>query len=190
VSHKPSGYARPKADLYETPEWVTRALLRHFPLAAGSSVWEPAAGNHKMANVLAAAGALVIATDIATYSRRHAFIVDFLAADALPIKCDAIITNPPYGHTNRKAALFARLALTRCDGLVAILCTAKFDFGSKRYDLFGNNPRFAAKIALTDRVNWFEGKDDNTESHAWYVWAPTAFAAADPRLLYAGKEAA
>jgi hypothetical protein len=188
VTHAPSGYDRPKNDLYETPAWVTRALLRHFPVAPGMSVWEPAAGNHAIADVLAAAGAFVIPTDIYTYARRQAFLIDFLGAEVPPIKADWIVTNPPYGHTNRTAEKFARLALDRCAGFVAMLCTAKFDFGKSRADLFADNYRFAAKIALTDRINWFDGGEhDNTESHAWYVGSCVGFYRC-PRLLYAGND--
>jgi hypothetical protein len=87
------------------------------------------------------------------------------------------------------AAKFARLALARCTGMVALLLTAKFDFGKTRADLFADNPRFAAKIALVDRIQWFAGPCEGTEYHAWYVWAPTAFATGGPaRLLYAGRD--
>lgn len=190
MTHAASGYDRPANELYETPAWVTRALLRHFPVDLGVSVWEPAAGNHAIADVLAASGAIVITSDVFTYSRRHAFVADFLAADGPSVEADRIVTNPPYGHTNRTAEKFARRALDRCDGFVAMLCTAKFDFGKTRADLFADNYRFAAKIALTDRINWFDGGEhDNTESHAWYCWSRVGFYRC-PRLLYAGNDGA
>lgn len=183
-----SNYARKENDLYQTEPWATEALLRRFPVT-GMQVWEPAAGNHLMADVLRESGAFVVTSDIATYDRRHDATVDFLErrfAYKNPLH-DAIITNPPYGKGNRDAVRFAELALERCSGMVALLLTAKFDFGKTRSHLFGDNPRYAAKIALTDRIQWFPGATTGTEDHAWYVWneGPNEYA----RALYEGKEA-
>jgi hypothetical protein len=85
---------------------------------------------------------------------------------------------------------FARLALERCRGWVALLLTAKFDFGSTRADLFADNPRFAFKIALVDRIQWFPGGEhEGTEDHAWYVWEPAGLHLyRSPRLFYAGRD--
>lgn len=184
-----SGYDRQPNDLYETPAWVTLALLRHFPVVAGASLWEPAAGNHKMADVLREAGAAVYASDVQRYARPHDQIFDFLDERApSPPTFNAIVTNPPYGKGNRLAAKFCRLALARCPDFVAILCTAKFDFGKTRADLFADNYRFAAKIALVDRIQWFEGDHQGTEDHAWYVWGQAGFYRGPARILYAGRE--
>ena len=187
-----SNYARKENDLYQTEPWATEALLRNFPVA-GLTVWEPAAGNHLMADVLAEAGATVFTSDIATYDREHGAIFDFL--QGAPSKradfFEAIITNPPYGKGNRDAVKFARLALQRCGGLVALLLTAKFDFGKTRRDLFADNPRFCAKIALVDRIQWFPGDTTGTEDHAWYVWCPAdVYPQPCARCLYEGKEPA
>jgi len=190
-----SNYARKENDLYQTEPWATEALLRHFPVAAGVVVWEPSAGNHLIADVLREQGASVVTSDIATYDREHDSIFDFLspmsAVTRQPRHFDRICTNPPYGKGNRDAVKYARLALKRCSGYVALLLTAKFDFGKTRADLFGGNERFAAKIALVDHIQWFPGESSGTEDHAWYVWAPTAFAPGRgrARLIYEGRSA-
>lgn len=182
----PSNYARKDHDLYQTEPWATEALLRHFPVR-GFKVWEPAAGNHLMADVLIEAGAgPVVTSDIATYDREHHFICDFLSGQPDGPDADAIITNPPYGKGNRDAVRFAELALERCDGIVALLLTAKFDFGKTRRHLFRDNPRFAAKIALVDRIQWFPGATSGTEDHAWYVWGPAA-TRNDAIMLWEGR---
>jgi hypothetical protein len=147
-----------------------------------------------MVDVLRESAAHVYSTDIVRYDRDHDGVFDFLNGDdwGAPSSCDfvkAIITNPPYGKGNRDAAKFARIALKRCAGLVALLLTAKFDFGKTRADLFRNNDRFWAKIALVDRIQWFPGDSGGTEDHAWYVWGPKG-AAYTPRLLWEGKVAA
>lgn len=184
-----SNYARKENDLYQTEPWATEALLRHFPVE-GMLVWEPAAGNHLMADVLREYGAKVLTSDIATYDRPQDQTFDFLNAPYYGGEglYDAIITNPPYGKGNRDAVKFAQLALERCDGLVALLLTAKFDFGKTRAFLFRDNPRFWAKIALVDRIQWFPGDTSGTEDHAWYVWGPTAAAPYSHRLLWEGRE--
>jgi len=185
-----SNYARKTNDLYQTEPWATEALLRHFPVGALDWVWEPAAGNHLMADVIKETGAAVRTTDIATYDREHDAIFDFLEGIFAGPVVDAIYTNPPYGKGNRDAVKFARLALQRCEGTVALLLTAKFDFGKTRSDLFGKNPRFVAKIALVDRIQWFPGETSGTEDHAWFVWGPApGDGAGRARLIYEGRVA-
>jgi len=182
-----SNYARKENDFYQTEPWATEALLRRFPVA-GLSVWEPAAGNHLMADVLRDSAAKVWTSDIATYDRQHDCLLNFFSSgDYLMRKSDAIVTNPPYGKSNREAVKFTRLALQRCRGLVAMLLTMKFDSGKTRYDLFGDNPRFAAKIVLTDRISWeFNGKG-GTENHAWYVWQGVRSPGIAPVIYYEGR---
>lgn len=195
-----SNYARKANDLYQTEPWATEALLRHFPVA-GLTVWEPAAGNHLMADVLREAGAKVITSDIVVYDRPHDALLDFLHPEAregdtlaLPADADdpdAIVTNPPYGLQNRLAVKFARLALRRCDGIVALLLTAKFDSGKTRLDLTGDNPRFAAKIVLVDRISWEGNGEGGTEDHAWFVWREVNATDNGKRavLIYEGRTA-
>lgn len=183
-----SNFERKHLDLYETEAWATEALLRHFPVD-GLTVWEPAAGNHAIVDVLHQHGADVVASDIARYDRGH--ILDDFFSDLRLFtgsKIDAIITNPPYGKGNRDAVKWAELSLKRCSGLVALLLTAKFDFGKTRTHLFRDNPRFSAKIALMDRIQWFPGATSGTEDHAWYVWHSESFQRGrPPALLYEGK---
>jgi len=182
-----SNYARAENDLYQTEPWATQALLRHFPVA-GLTVWEPAAGNHLIADVLRERGASVTTSDIQEYDRKHDALVDFLEPrfSCKNPKHDAIITNPPYGKGNRTAVRFAELSLERCSGTVALLLTAKFDFGKTRVHLFRDNPRFCAKIALLDRIQWFPGDSGGTEDHAWYVWASVGVNVS-PSMLWGAK---
>jgi len=181
-----SNYARAENDLYQTEPWATEALLRHFPVR-GLTVWEPSAGNHLMVDVLRDAGANVKTSDIVTYDREHDAIFDFLNdRPHHEPSINAIITNPPYGKGNRDAVKYARLALERCDGIVALLLTAKFDFGKTRSDLFRDNDRFWAKIALVDRISWAGNGETGTEDHCWVVWGPKG-ASYTPRLLWEGK---
>lgn len=98
-----------------------------------------------------------------------------------------IISNPPYGKGNRLAVKSCRRALELCSGVVAMLLTAKFDCGSTRSDLFARNPRFAMKIALVDRIQWFPGEFSGTEDHAWYVWGPTNRVYSPPIIIWEAR---
>lgn len=184
-----SQYARKENDLYQTEPWATEALIRNFPVN-GFLVWEPAAGNHLMADVLRDAGANVFTTDIATYDREHDDTFDFLKGLHVGSHSffNAIITNPPYGKGNRDAVKFAELALERCDGLVALLLTAKFDFVKTRRHLFADNARFWAKIALLDRISWGGNRETGTEDHAWYVWGKKTNFPYTPAMMWESKK--
>jgi hypothetical protein len=58
VSQRDSGYVRIDRDAYETPEWVTLALIPH--MRKPDLVWEPAAGSGKMVAALEASGFTVL----------------------------------------------------------------------------------------------------------------------------------
>lgn len=186
-----SNYARKQNDLYQTEPWATHALIKHLRIDKFWIVWEPSAGNHLMADVIKETGAKVITSDIATYDREHDFICDFLSEDRKELTT-AIITNPPYGKGNRDAAAYARAALNRDDSTwIALLLTAKFDFGKTRGDLFAGNERFWGKIALVDRIQWFPGKTSGTEDHAWYIWKPYDYSRTKdrtPKMIWEGRE--
>lgn len=169
-----SKYERQKNELYQTERYATDALLRHLPSLQGMCVWEPAAGNHMIADVLVEREARVFTSDIAIYDRTHHHIFDFINGFYAGSSSfyDAVITNPPFGKGNRDAVKFCELALKRCSGWVAMLLTEGFDSGKTRTHLFRDNPRFAMKIALLDRIIWFPGGTEGTGDHAWYVWAP------------------
>ena len=51
MGQRNSGYERKERDLYETPAWVTEALIPHIPDRI-KWVWEPSAGSGQMADVL------------------------------------------------------------------------------------------------------------------------------------------
>jgi hypothetical protein len=88
VSQRPSGYERKERDLYETPAWVTAALVPHVPDVARRRIWEPAAGKGQMVRELANHCPNVRGRDIEGG-------VDFLQQPN-HLRTGAIITNPPY----------------------------------------------------------------------------------------------
>lgn len=160
MSQRDSGYERKERDYYETPAWVTEALLPH--LEPGCSIWEPACGSGKMVRALADAGHSVVATDIILG-------VDFL--NAIMTGWQAIVTNPPY----ELALEFIERALdlTKAnDGMVAMLLRTDFDHAKTRQHLFGQSETFTRKLVLTRRIKWFENSTGQPSfNHAWFMWS-------------------
>lgn len=162
MSQRDSGYERKERDLYETPAWVTDAVIPHLRRPLGC-VWECASGSGKMVRPLQAAGFHVVSSDISEGD-------DFLRQIAPMGGADAIVTNPPY----ELATEFIDRAITlteRTDGLVAMLLRTDFDHAKTRSRLFANCSSFAKKVVLTKRIQWFEdSKGSPSFNHAWFIW--------------------
>jgi hypothetical protein len=170
MSQRNSGYERKAGDAYETPAWVTQALIPHLPdfmaqtARTGDAwvVWEPACGSGHMVRALRQSGIDVMGTDIETG-------VDFL--DGLPeFATNAVITNPPYALAQK----FIEHALDLTEpvgGLVAMLLRTDFDHAKTRAHLFSGCPAFAKKLVLTRRIIWFAGGPSSPSyNHAWFIW--------------------
>ncbi len=165
MSQRDSGYERKENDLYETPAWVTAALLPHLPERDILTVWEPAAGTRKMVEVLAQSY-VVHSTDI---SSGH----DFLRMTNHN-HANAIITNPPYTLATEFCEHALRL-MEPVGGVVAMLLRTDFDHAKGRTHLFRDCPAFAKKLVLMKRIMWFEpepgvkGKSPSF-NHCWMIW--------------------
>jgi hypothetical protein len=160
MSQRDSGYERKERDLYETPAWVTEALLPHIPLP-GISIWEPACGSGKMVRALEAAGHVVTGTDVETGGD---FFDDLTVMRV--VGRDWIITNPPY----KEAHSFISHALFLASN-VAMLLRTDFDHAKTRTFLFGGCKQFSKKVVLTKRIRWFEdSKGSPSFNHAWFIW--------------------
>lgn len=162
MSQRDSGYKRHEGDLYETPSWVTAALLAEG-FRQPNRIWEPAEGSGKMVRVFnILLPCPVIGTDVRT---GH----DFLTIP-LPVGCDCIITNPPYDLATE--FIHRALSLMRqVDGQVMMLLRTDFDHAKSRRNLFMDCPAFAKKLVLTKRIRWFEDSDGSPSfNHAWFLW--------------------
>lgn len=163
-------------DFFPTPPWATRALLEHVIPGACGVVWEPAAGERHMADVLAEhpGFARVIATDVHDYGRLDG-IGSFTGEglDVIPSPTPApdwIITNPPFNL----ALAFAERALNEAQVGVALLVRTAWIEGSERYErLFRDRPP-AIVAQFVERVPMVKGRWDpeasTSTSYAWIVW--------------------
>jgi hypothetical protein len=160
MSQRWSEYKRRQNDCYETPAWVTEALVPFLP-NTDDDILDPASGGGKIVQALRKCGLKAYGNDIA---KRRGY--DFLKkAD---ICSSAIVTNPPY---NQAAEFIARaLDITEPDGYVAMLLRTDFDHAQTRKYLF-EHPVFSKKIVLTRRIVWFERKGAAPSfNHAWFLW--------------------
>lgn len=181
MSQRDSGYARKVRDRYETPEWVTQALLPHLPDYI-SAIWEPACASGRMVRAIEAAcpGVHVWRTDIEPvggYSARRDFLTEDLLDDGLDVAfngIDAIITNPPYDLATEFCDRALQL-MERDRGVAAMLLRTDFDHARSRTHLFRDCPAFAKKLVLMRRIVWFteaDGKPKASPSfnHCWMIW--------------------
>jgi hypothetical protein len=159
MSQRASGYVRRPDEAYPTPPWVAAVMADWLKGEGVTTIWEPAAGEGRLAEELTEEGLEVIATHD-----------DFFWRTAMPEGVDTIATNPPYGIQGRLAADFVRHAFKLKAERVILLLKVDFDSGKTRTDLFRDQLTFAGKIVLLDRIKWFEGPKGPSENHALYIW--------------------
>ena len=189
-----SGYDRKVLDFYATPDWVTEALLRNVQFRG--RVWEPCCGTGAITTVLQRHGYDVTSTDITD----HGFGtpgVDFLSCQAVPEGCRALVTNPPYGTDtpSRKGQEKSAMAMLRfvnhaldltgsVQGQLALLVRFQWVAGKRAAALMSAGP-FAAVIALTRRIQWFDSGNISQHHHAWVVFDHAHPTGHPPTLLFA-----
>lgn len=161
------GYDRLENNAYITPAWCTECLVRNVKFKGG--IWEPAAGDGRMGNVLKDAGNFVFMTDIAPLSG-SVLCMDFYSPNGL-FGTENIVTNPPY---NNETPQFIKRALDMTKpggGKVAMFLRNEYDSAKTRHNLFKNCAAFDLKLIMTRRPKWFaDDKASPRHNYAWYVW--------------------
>ena len=153
-------------DFYPTPPEVTIALMQFMQLDP-CTIIEPACGDMAMVNVIKEYGHNVIASDIITGT-------DYLTT---PMSGDAIITNPPFGLSQK----FIEKAVIEAP-IVAMLLKSQYWHAKSRFDLFNrcvpsyilpltwrpdflfNTRQLGHKAAPTMEVLWTVWIRGNTQS--------------------------
>lgn len=181
-------------DFFPTPPWATRALMECVPgITPRADVWEPAAGQGHMADVLAEYFGYVHASDVHDYGCGDligTFVgigADMAELDTTP---DWIITNPPFNL----ALDFALRALDTANFGVALLVrTAWLEGGDRFSRLF--SPRPPSTVALfAERVPMVKGRWDpsasTATSYAWVVWKIGQLGSTELRWIPPGQRMA
>lgn len=169
-------------DFYETPQWMTRALLDHVPeigrMGDGANVLECCAGDHSIANVLAnEAGLTVFTNDI---DKAKACNVNRCASsnalyDEVP-SVDWVISNPPYAMplcTNIVAN-----AIKNARVGVAMMLRISFEeptaHKNPRGPFLEANP-LTRKLVMPRHSFTGNGKSDSATT-AWMIWSKVPLA--------------
>lgn len=176
-----AGYARLAHDHYRTPAWVTEHLLEHIEL--DGSIWEPAAGDGDMVDVLAVDRdpELIHATDLRGF--RGDPPVDFLCQE--DYRFVNIVTNPPYSAAQQ----FIEKALEFADpqmGKVCMLLGHDYDTALKTRGHLFQHPAFWGKLMLPKRISWvgLEGKASPRQIHCWLIWDFFKLPSDQPVIIY------
>lgn len=179
-----TGYLRRELDQYDTPKWVTLALLQHWTPPLGW-IWEPAAGKGDILDVLdrelSPNAYTTFGSDIEPRRAdidRH----DFLTCQWFSGGPLSIITNPPFEDSDAfvdRALHWLELMQQCCQkASVALLLPTEWDHapdgesrGSGLRNALVHHPAYAMQIKLQRRIRWIEGSTVHPrKSHCWFVW--------------------
>lgn len=174
------GSERRANDFYETPEWLTRALIpeisHHVPALAPWKILEPAYGRGAIARVLRNAWPdseiIGMELDPATAHANEGpcvpLVDNFLTAEYFePMMFDLIVTNPPYNLARE----FVTKSLTLAP-IVAMLLRVNFLGSQKRAPwLREHTPAIFVTPKRPPFTTNKQGRlgTDATE-YAWFVW--------------------
>ena len=170
---------RPPTDFYPTPANVTIALLKYLDIPKGSVIWEPACGKGHMAEVMKDMGYRVVATELEDFGYGETgknFIGSAL------IKCDWIITNPPFYISND----FIRQAIKHGKPF-AFLFKSQCWHSQNKSKIFNEfKPKFV--LPLTWRPDFLFGSKGGSPSMEclWTVWGTESARVTEYQLLERG----
>lgn len=173
-----SGFAPRAFDKFYTPPWVvSRDLANVWQPPRAAEIWEPCAGDGRLARAIAHTYGQCFASDVAPDRRLYHPVarMDFLKSRGLSAtgNCPlAIITNPPYSHAPRFLA--HALEVTEAyAGSVVFLLPFGFDAARSRAGLTGHHPAFAAKITTSQRIRWSnipQKQNGPSGDHALFIY--------------------
>lgn len=165
-------------DFFPTPPWATRALCERVLSRddyEGCSVWEPAAGEGHMAEVLREYFGRVHASDVHDYGKGYAvgsFVGEGADRATMDYRPDWIITNPPFNL----GIEFALRAMDEARFGCALLLRSVWSESQARYrEIFSRPDRKPTiKAEFSERVAMLKGRWDpkgsTATSYAWFVW--------------------
>jgi predicted RNA methylase len=174
-----SGYERRDRDWYATPPETTQAicnwLKQEFFPDGEANVWEPAAGDGAMLDILKANFQNAWGTDIHPL-REDIVELDFYQGfPSKKWKFDAIVTNPPYGPDLDKF-IERGLSFVRKGAVLVILARNEADSASSRRVFFDSCQEFYGKVTLLWRPRWIaDSTGSPRHNYAFYCWAPASW---------------
>lgn len=173
------GSERVEHDVYTTPAWCVRALLRRHPaLLLLRPILEPAAGDGAILRVLleegvppeyirgierrpgaaAVCNALWVTTDCG----------DFLTGDLVRVRPQLVIGNPPYSQ----AEAFVRLALDLVGSMGTVAMLLRLGFAASQARAEWHRERRPSVYVLPRRPSFIPGGGTDSCDYAWFMWRP------------------
>lgn len=166
---KPKGERR-EYDVYETPEWCVKALLKIIPINKDWTYVEPCRASGRIYNHL----------PIGTAWGEIREGVNYLTEDYPHVDC--CITNPPYSE----AQAFVEKARGHSD-VVIMLLRGGFLGSYTRHDWWKIN-KPTSLLVFSDRPSFTDdGKTDGSE-YFWYVWDPKNRLGLDPFYFLSAED--
>lgn len=167
-------------EFFPTPPWATRALFERVMIPNSfreARVWEPAAGEDHMADVIQEYASDVFRSDVHDYGRGHvvgSFVGQGVDVIAAPKPIDWVISNPPFSLAVDFALRGLQVAAA---GVALLLRTAWLEGGDRYRELFSKHrPLLVAQFS--ERVPMTKGRWDpdagTTTAYAWFVWEKPA----------------
>lgn len=164
-------------DEYETPEYITRELLKVEDFHG--LTWEPACGGGKMSRVLERKLTdHVMSSDIQENNHIYGTKgIDFLSYDYdIPI-VNNIITNPPFKYALGFVLRSKEIATDK----IAMFCKLPFLEGINRYRMFMDKVFPLKKILMFSHRPTLVKYGASSEgvvgmiSYAWFIWDRTSY---------------
>jgi hypothetical protein len=159
-------------DSYGTPPIAVEALLdaERDTLHPGVIVFEPAAGNGSIVQVLRDRQIRCVAADIVAREFPLDHVGDFLALKHAPDGCTALVTNPPY----RWGEEFARHALELVPDVFLLLRLAFLE-SQRRTELLERSGLrvvhpFRKRLPRMHRYGWDGPRTSSSMCFAWFCW--------------------
>ncbi|UYL84927.1 hypothetical protein pEaSNUABM55_00154 [Erwinia phage pEa_SNUABM_55] len=139
-------------DVYETPEWAVKALLKVVPIDFNLKYLEPCRGSGRIYNHLPLGSAWG--------EIRQG--VDYLNTEYNPV--DIVLTNPPYSLAQE----FVTKALGEAD-VVIMLLRLGFLESMRRWEWWQQNP-LTSLLVLSKRPSFTDDGKTDGSGYAWFVW--------------------
>jgi hypothetical protein len=179
--------ARRENDFYETPPWMTRALLAHVP-EIGGKVMECCAGDMSIARILTDEGGLLVHTndiDKTKPSDYHYCASDRSLYGPNP---DWVITNPPFGMP--LCTKIVANAIKHAVVGVAMMLRISFEeptaHTNPRGPFLEANP-LTRKLVMPRHSFTGNGKSDSATT-AWMIWSRVPLSGPPMLSLYRADE--
>lgn len=168
-------YDRAEYDFYATWPEAVKALLSKEIFS--KTIWEPAAGEGHISEVLKDHAYEVISSDLIQRNYPLEFVSDFLSLKRGDFEVDSfpdIVTNPPYKY----ATEFIQKALELADtgSKIAMFLKLTFLEGGKRYkELFELNPPkriwvFSQRVPCARNGEFNKEGKGKAVCYAWFIW--------------------